>query len=189
MLDRLRRIFRVAFGEAVVADTDPDELFDIATGYVTLGADGYRSTGAAAVCVGTVDTAKFASILEDIDALLDIDTPSPDSRIQKDDSGYTWVLFEQDDFETLVTEVYSIVETLLDAGAGEYLLAAVFAFEADSRAYWIYNFKRGQWYPFVPTGNYDRDSETEAHLREILEAELDLEPRSDREYPFWELPI
>ena len=189
MLDRLRRMLGIAFGEGVLENADPDDLFDIATGYVTLGANGYQPTGEAAVCVGTVDTTTFKNVLRDVDALLDLEGTSPANRIETDDSGYTWAVFEDADFEGLVTEVYTVVDTLLEQGVGDYLLAAVFAFEHDGQAYWIYNFKRGQWYPFVPQRRYTRDTETESELRDLLEGELELEQEADREYPFWELPI
>lgn len=189
MFDRLRRLFGIAFGEGVLVDADPDDLFDISTGYVTLGAHGYQSTSEAAVCVGTIDTTEFKTVLKDVDALLDLDGTAPQNRLETDESGYTWAVFEAADFETLVTDVYTVVDTLLEQGVGTYLLAAVFAFEADRRAYWIYNFKRGRWYPFVPQKRYTRDTETEETLRELLGTELDLEQEADREYPFWDLPI
>lgn len=189
MLDRLRRVIGIAFGEGVLENADPDDLFDISTGYVTLGANGYESRREAAVCVGTVDTTEFAAVLEDVDALLDLDGASPKNHLETDASGYTWAVFENEDFEGLVTEVYGVVDTLLEAGAGDYLLAAVFAFENETRAYWIYNFKRGTWYPFVPRGRYTRDTDTEDRLRELLATELDLEEKANREYPFWDLPI
>ena len=41
----------------------------------------------------------------------------------------------------------------LEAGGyGDRLLCAVFAFEENGKPiYWIYNYKRGSFYPFVPT--------------------------------------
>ena len=43
---------------------------------------------------------------------------------------------------------------LQGGGYGDRLLAAVFAFEEEGRPlYFIYNFKRGTYYPFVPKGN------------------------------------
>lgn len=189
MLDRLRRIFGIAFGEGVLETADPDDLFDITTGYVTLGAHGYQSTSKAAVCVGTIDATEFRRVLADVDALLDLDDAAPQNRLETDESGYTWAIFENSDFEALVTDVYSVVDTLLEEDVGEYLLAAVFAFENHRRIYWVYNFKRGRWYPFVPQRRYARATDTEADLRELLAAELDIEQKTDREYPFWDLPV
>ena len=66
-----------------------------------------------------------------------------------------------------------------DAGYGERLLCAVFAFQ-DERArplYWIYNYKRGYFYPFVPrSGGQDRDSERELVLKAQVGSELPVEP-------------
>ena len=47
------------------------------------------------------------------------------------------------------------VSTQLEGGGyGDRLLAAVFAFEEEGRPlYFIYNFKRGAFYPFVPAAS------------------------------------
>jgi hypothetical protein len=47
------------------------------------------------------------------------------------------------------------------------VLCAVFAFEDSKKRplYWIYNYKRGAFYPFVPSGSdQQRDNERELVL-------------------------
>ena len=77
-------------------------------------------------------------------------------------------------------------------GYGERVLAAVFAFR-DAQAkpvYWIYNYKRGAFYPFVPAGGaQQRDSERELRLQAQIGAELPVEAELERWFPLWGIPI
>ncbi len=86
-------------------------------------------------------------------------------------------------------------------GFGEQLLAAVFRFTGEpggdhGRAvYWVYNFKRGRYYPFVPRpgapagGQGSRDNAYELHLLSVMEKELPVEKELDRWYALWGLPL
>jgi hypothetical protein len=67
----------------------------------------------------------------------------------------------------------------------------VFAFEQNGKPiYFIYNFKRGSWYPFVPAaGEQKRDTEHELRLKAQLSAELPIEPEATRWFPLWEIPL
>ena len=69
------------------------------------------------------------------------------------------------------------LDQLQGGGYGDRLLAAVFAFEEKGRPiYFIYNFKRGAYYPFVPAkGDKARDSERELRLKAQMGAELPFE--------------
>jgi len=191
MLGRVRRLARIVFGDRVLADADPEDLFDISTGYLTLGANGYDATGRAGLCFGTVDAAAFREVEADLADFLDVASAEAvhRDRLYEDDFGYTWVLADADDFEALVTAVYGLTDTLIEAGFGQYLLSAAFAFESNRRVYLVYNFKRGQWYPFVPQGEGARDTDHESAIAELLEGELDFEADRDRQYGFWDIPL
>jgi len=66
----------------------------------------------------------------------------------------------------------------------------VFAFEEKGKPlYLIYNFKRGAFYPFVPSGEKSRDSERELRLKAQLENELPFEQDMTRWFPLWEIPL
>ena len=79
---------------------------------------------------------------------------------------------------------------LQGGGYGDRLLAAVFAFEEEGRpVYFIYNFKRGAYYPFVPKGNKERDSERELRLKAQMGGELPFEEDMSRWFPLWEIPL
>ena len=70
---------------------------------------------------------------------------------------------------------------------------AVFAFE-DSRhrpVYWIYNYKRGTFYPFAPDAGSgeQRDNEREMVLKAQIGSELPVEQELERWFPLWGAPI
>ena len=81
---------------------------------------------------------------------------------------------------------------LQGGGYGDRLLAAVFAFrdEQAKPVYWIYNYKRGAFYPFVPAGGeQQRDNERELRLKAQIGADLPVEAELERWFPLWDIPI
>jgi hypothetical protein len=72
------------------------------------------------------------------------------------------------------------------------VLCAVFALRdaRDKRIYWIYNYKRGAFYPFVPAGGaQQRDNERELRLKAQIGADLPVEAELERWFPLWGIPI
>ena len=62
----------------------------------------------------------------------------------------------------------------------------MFAFrdEAGKPVYWIYNYKRGAFYPFVPAaGEQQRDNERELRLKAQIGTELPIEAELERWFP------
>lgn len=57
------------------------------------------------------------------------------------------------------------------------------------RAYLVYLYKRGTFYPFCPAGGEQRDNELELRLRGVLEGELAVEADLARWFPLWGLPL
>lgn len=58
-----------------------------------------------------------------------------------------------------------------------------------STAYLVYLFKRGTFYPFVPSGHEQRDTEQELRLKSLVADDLTVEPDLDRWFPLWDLPV
>jgi hypothetical protein len=58
-----------------------------------------------------------------------------------------------------------------------------------STAYLVYLFKRGTFYPFVPTGREKRDTEEELKLKSLVADDLVVETDLDRWFPLWDLPV
>ncbi len=173
----------------------PDRLFAMTTAHVTLqtGLD-MKSAGSAGIVFQPLNTADFDQILRDAHELLSGVSEEQDSELESadDEHGYRWIILRDPDFEDLVVSLNTISTELQGGGYGERLLAAVFPFEDNrgKRVYFIYNFKRGSFYPFVPSaGTQQRDTESELRLKAQLERELPFEPDTTRWFPLWEIPL
>ena len=68
--------------------------------------------------------------------------------------------------ENQIASVHAVAQEMTDQGFGSQLLAAPFRFKGGGNpVYWIYGFKLGAFYPFVPTGEgQTRDNESERGL-------------------------
>jgi hypothetical protein len=77
-----------------------------------------------------------------------------------------------------VTAVHLIGSELKARGFGSQLLAAIFAFTGYKHpVYFVYGYKRGAFWPFIPTGkDSERDNAEELELKAKLERELPIEP-------------
>src|SRR5438067_1542544 len=76
-------------------------------------------------------------------------------------------------------------------GLGGQLLAAAFRFEGGEHpVYWIYGFKTGTFWPFVPTGEkQERDNARELELKAKLEKELPVEQDLSKWLALFDAPI
>jgi hypothetical protein len=61
--------------------------------------------------------------------------------------------------------------------------------DKNSIAYLIYNYKRNKFYPFVPAGQKNRDSEQEMKIVAAVDQELPFEKDMSFWYPMWDLPL
>ena len=192
LFDRLRGVLGTAAEADATRDADPEDLFGMSTGYVTMAADlDYDSAGEAALCFSGVDSTDFRDTVEEVQDILDVGKveTGTDASLYEDSKGYEWVVLEDDDVEDLVTSIHFAADTFIERGYGSRLLAALFAFERPDRAdryvYWIYSFRRGAYYPFAPEPDHERDSRTEFKLQSVLDGELDLEDDKEYWYPLW----
>lgn len=187
------------FGRQKPVPVGPERLFSMSTAQTTLEIEqNLTPTGIAAMCFKDVASAPFAQMQRDLDQMLHL-AERDDAityRAYKDDLGYSWLIFEGKDFQALVTTLHVASRTLLDEGYGSQLLFAIFAFkDANSHSlYWMYNYKRGFFYPFVPqTDSHDRlrrrNNPEELRLASALGKELPMEQEIERWYPVWDLPF
>jgi hypothetical protein len=159
-----------------------DRLFAMTTAYVAMEtALSMKSSGSAGIVFQPLATADFDQILRDAEELLKGAAEETGSTLSTadDEFGYRWLILRDNDFEDLV-------------GYGDRLLCAVFPFElgGGKRVFFIYNFKRGAFYPFVPApGTQQRDSEAELRLKAQLDSELPFEAELARWFPLWEIPL
>jgi hypothetical protein len=77
-----------------------------------------------------------------------------------------------------------------DTGGWESGSAARAKDRTAPRVYWIYGFKRGAFWPFVPTGEgHERDNPEELELKAKLEKELPIEPDLTRWFGVFDAPV
>ena len=95
-------------------------------------------------------------------------------------------MLRDDDPEDLVTSIHFAADEFMERGYGSRLLAAVFGFESDTdRAYWIYSFRRGAYYPFALRRGKERANDVEFKLQSVLDGELGVEDGESYWYPMW----
>ena len=181
-------------GRKKLANANSDRLFAMSTAQVTLEISlGMKSRGVAAIVFQQIANADFKQILDDSSQLIQSAAGDTGTKLETDDDefGYRWMIFRDDDFDDLVTAVNTVASELQAGGYGDRVLAAVFAWkDSDGQAVdFIYNFKRGRFYPFVPKGNKERDNEYELRLKAQTENDLPIEPELERWFPLWDAPI
>lgn len=187
-------LFDIIAGKRKLARPAPDRLFAMSTAYVTFQTElSITSRGVAGIVFQPLATADFEQIAHDMVAVVEGTSSDAGTRVETrdDDYDYRWMILRDPDFDDLVVGVNAVSGALEVGGYGERILCAVFAFE-DARGrpqYWIYNYKRGAFYPFVPVGDHQRDNEHELRLKAQVGAELPLEPELDRWFPLWGIPI
>jgi len=185
----------VILGRRKLAPPAPDRLFAISTAYVKFQTElGLSSRGTAAIVFQPLSSADFQSIVRDTEEV--VRATASDSGVSvetSDDSyGFRWLVLRGSDFDDLVVGINAVSSSLEAGGYGERLLCAVFAFEDERKRvlYWIYNYKRGAFYPFVPAaGDQQRDNERELVLKAQVGAELPVEAELERWFPLWGIPI
>jgi hypothetical protein len=181
------------FGRKKLAEPKDDRLFALTTAAVTLDVElGLKSAGAAALAFKPQSSGEFRNAVEEIDKLIDAVAESCGSRVERstDDYGYQWIVIHDPDLEDLVTTMHTLATELTAQGFGSQLLAAIFKFEGGEKpVYWIYGFKRGAFWPFIPAGEQKRDNATELELKAKLERELPIEQDLTRWLALFDAPI
>jgi hypothetical protein len=186
----------VLMGRRKLAQPAPDRLFAMSTAYVTMETSlGLSTRGSAAIVFQPLSTADFEAIVHDMEEVVRATaTESGTTVTSSDDSyGFRWLVLRGSDFDDLVVGINAVSTALESGGYGERVLCAVFAFE-DSRhrpVYWIYNYKRGTFYPFAPAPGAaeERDNERELILKAQIGKELPVEQELERWFPLWGIPI
>jgi hypothetical protein len=181
-------------GKRSLKQPAPDRLFAMSTAQVKMETDmGLRSAGKAAIVFQPLATSDFEGIVRDMEEVVRGTGADAGTQIDAtdDEYGYRWMVLSDPDFEDLVVGVNAVSTALEGGGYGERILCAVFAFrdERDRRVYWIYNYKRGAFYPFAPAGRQERDTERELRLKAQIGTELPVEAELERWFPLWGIPI
>lgn len=209
------KILDTLLGRTKPVKANLDALFALPSAAVTLQVSaGLVPTGKAGVCFKPPAGQPFADIQNQIEQLLRLpddegaNQTAASARVHDvaDKYGYRWILVEGTGIDDLVTRVHMVHSSLQDAGWETQLLCSVFGFcqggeDADSSepthvvpggrssAYLVYLAKRGTFYPFVPTGPEQRDTELELRLKSTIGTDLPTEPDLSRWFPLWDLPV
>jgi hypothetical protein len=183
-------------GRSKPAQANLDKLFGLPGANITLEAsEGLEPTGKAGVCFKPASGQAFAATEQEFTQLLNLgDETGAHMDESSDEYGYRWVVISADDFDSLVTRVHMTNSTLQENGYGPQLLCSVFGFrpkaatDAAASTFLVYLYKRGTFYPFVPSGKERRDNEAELRLKNELKDDLAIEQDLTRWFPIWNLP-
>jgi hypothetical protein len=176
----------------------PDRLFAITTAYVTLASESsITSSGAAAIVFQPLPTGDFAQIVSDVEQTVRGTGQETGTNVEThdDEFSYRWMVLRDDELEDLAVGINAVSDALAINGYKDRVLCAVFAFKDSTGTplYFIYNYKRGSWYPFVPdtdpTRAKQRSTERELQVKAIIGNELPIEPDLERWFPLWGIPI
>jgi hypothetical protein len=187
-------------GRHTIKGPASDKLFAITTAYVTLQSEHQiEPAGTAAIVFQALATSDFEATLRDTEEVVKATCGESGTTVstQDDSYGYRWMVLRNaagtPSVEDLAVGINAVSSSIETAGHGERLLCAVFAFVDGQkrRLYFIYNYKRGNWYPFVPIGgaNNERSTERELQLKAQMATELPIEPELERWFPLWGIPI
>ena len=182
------------FGKKKLAKPAAERLFALTTAAITLETEcNLQTAGAGAVCFKPLSAGQFVRAENDLQQLLDSVASESGSKIERreDSFGFTWIVVRDPELEDQVTTVHAVAQGLEEQGFGEQLLAAVFRFDGGQHpVYFVYGYKRGAFWPFVPTGkDQERDNAEELELKAKLEHELPIEPDLSRWFGLFDAPL
>jgi hypothetical protein len=197
-------------GRHQVKGPAPDRLFAMTTAYITLESEHQIApAGAAAIVFQALQTSEFEATIKDMEEVVRATGSESGTQVatQDDSYGYRWMVLRNPagaaSVEDLAVGINAVSSSIETAGHGERLLCAVFAFidAKKNRIYFIYNYKRGFWYPFVPASDpahpaagdeaaaQQRSTERELQIKAQMASELPMEPELERWFPLWGIPI
>jgi hypothetical protein len=183
------------FGTSKPVASKTEGLFAISTAVVTLQISLHlEPSKSAAIVFKSVEALRFEEMQRDISGLLEIRAKDTGTQSKmtpfSDNLGFQWAIIETDDFEDLVTTLHMVSEELRSRAYGDRLAASVFKFTGEGKnIYWMYNYKRGTWYPFVPKGEGQRDNAYELRLASQMKGEMPVEKELEYWYPMWGMPV
>src|SRR5580765_8335241 len=170
---------RNLFGRKKLSEPRPDRLFALSTATITLETElGLKTAGKAGVTFKPLSSGDFDRVGNDVEALIKAAARSSGSSIERktDKYGFEWLIVADEDIEDQVTSIHAVASELTAQGFGAQLLAAAFRFDGGEHpVYFIYGFKLGTFWPFIPIGDGKRDNATELELMAKLEKELPME--------------
>ena len=187
-------LLSVLLGRGKLRKPDREKYFSIVTAADSLrGRTDIRPSEKTGLVFNPVESTFFSNLESELQELLRVSGRSTgtESEIIDDGLGTRWVVLDDRDFDDLVTTIHMVGETITDHGFGDRMLAAVFRFDFEGqRTYWIYAIKRGTFYPFVLSGERQRDNAAEMRLSAVMEDEqIPVEKSLEQWYSLWGIPF
>ncbi|NNN22470.1 MAG: hypothetical protein HKL80_10775 [Acidimicrobiales bacterium] len=193
------KIFDTLLGRTKPVKANLDALFALPGASITLeSALTVVGSGSAGVCVSPGAARSFEDAWSELKTLVTPDNTSSEPKVVTDSFDYRWIVLDAPDLDSLVTNAHMVNSTLQEAGWGPQLLCSVFGFKVKDSSggltpgtsiYLVYLFKRGTFYPFVPTAKEKRDNEVEMRLKAILGDDIPIESDLTKWFPLWDLPV
>ncbi|MGI9155291.1 MAG: PspA-associated protein PspAB [Marmoricola sp.] len=186
-------LWQVLTGRSKAPRPQLDALFGIPSAAITLATSmDFTATGTGAVCYRKAEGPAFGDAERRLVELLDSDE-GPDVERVDDGFGFTWLIVRTvpPDPGSLVTDLHAVNTSLEAEGFAGGLLCSVvgFADPAGRTLGLVYRYVAGNFYPFVPTGEQQRDSLVEMQVRTLLQPELPVEPELSKWMPLWGCPV
>ena len=187
-------ILSALFGRTKLRRADRERFFAVITAAISLeGRIDLRLTNKAGLVFNPVESSFFDTLESELRDLLHVSASSTGTRFEIKDDGHgtRWIVLDDKDFEDLVSTIHLVGETITEHGFGDRLLAAVFRLDYENRnAYWVYNIKRGRFYPFVLASDRERDNTAEMRMGALMEQEkLPMERSLEQWYSLWGIPF
>ena len=179
-------------GRTRVPKANEDRLFAMSTAAVGLEAGGLKPAGRVGLVFKRLPPGRFERLEADLTQLLTLQ--GSDSGVvlktSTDAFGFEWLVLEGDGIQALLAALHSAAVSLIEDGLGDQLLAAVFRFDqGELPVYWVYGYKQGTFYPFVPLAERKRDNAEEIRLAALAQSELPVERDPALWYALWGAPL
>lgn len=184
--------FDALFGRTRVPSGKTDQIFAMSTAILDIATKlNAPFSGRAALVLRSVDNSGYEAIEREIKEVLALggkDLPVK-TRSHSDHIGFHWLVFEGRDADDVLNALHLTGDMVKEAGYGDSLLAAMFAF--DPSWYFIYSYRRAAFYPFVPRSQTakTRDQAREFRIAETLKPSLPIEKDPERWYALWDPPL
>ncbi len=178
-----------------------DGIFSLTSAYITLETKlELTSTSRCGICIKNVSGKFFSDTVKEAQEFLKIGRSEfqTEHTLANDQLGYLWILIEGKSIEDTLVALNGVADTIEGRGFRDHMLAAVFEFRkyTDDRTgyrgsqYLIYNYKRANFYPFVPLRNKEkRFHDLELKIMSVISKEVPWENDMSMWYPMWDMPF
>ena len=180
-------------------------IFSLTSAYITLETKlRLNSTNRCGICVKNVNGTNFSDTIGEVQEFLRVSSSEfrTEHILVNDKLGYLWIMLRGMSIEDILVASNGIADTITERGFRDQMLAAVFEFKKAiapnpnlgslqfEPQFLIYNFKRENFYPFVPFGVQEkRRSDLELTLASIISKEVPWETDMTVWYPMWDMPF